>query len=101
MSTPPPPPEIRCQLPSDPRPRIVNEIAAFLADSPLYRPYEYEGNLWSRDRGGFSFSFPSTVRLYCSEEVCRTTQVWEVGGGPYLGGNSTVVETFSSATFER
>jgi hypothetical protein len=99
MSSPPLPPEITSQLPPNPRIRIVNEIAAFLSDWPLYRPYKYEGDLWSRSGRGFTFLFPDIVRLYCPEEECETTQVWEVGSGPHFGTNSTVVDTFTAVNF--
>jgi hypothetical protein len=101
MSSPPLPPEIARQMPPDPKPRIVDELASFLADWPLYRPFRYKGNLWSQTyQGRYSLSFPKVLRLYCPQDECKTTQVWELSSDPYLGvGNSSVLDRFSSATF--
>ena len=40
------------------------------------------------------------MRLYCPEEECKTTQVWEAGSGPYISGDRTVVNEFSSVGFQ-
>lgn len=94
MPSSPPAPNVAPPLPPNP-------LAAFLADWPLYRTYKYLGNLWLQNqRREYSFSFPNTLRLYCLEEECKTTQVWEKKSGPYLGGSSTVVDTFTGASFK-
>jgi predicted DNA-binding protein len=82
----------------DPRPRIVREIAAFLADWPLYRTFKYQGDMWSRTNAYYTFTFPRSVRLYCSEEECQTTQVWEVQNGSFTS-NSSAFDQFISVSF--
>ena len=102
MSSPPLPPEIARQMPPDPKPQILGELAAFLADWPLYRTYRYKGNLWTDPdfREQRSVSFPSVVRLYCPDQECETTQTWQFLSGPILSSYSTEIDKFSSAHFQ-
>jgi hypothetical protein len=99
MSTPPLPPQITSQLTPDARLHIVDEITAFLADWPLYKCYKYQGDMWSRRSVPHHFSFPTTVKLYCQEDECRTVQVWQSKCGPNLGSNSTLTDAFAYVTF--
>lgn len=96
MSLPPLSPEL---APPDPRPRIVQEIATALADWPLYRPYRYEGDLWEIKNHYYRLSFPRTLRLYCVDENCKATQVWEKESTFHIGGNTTIVSEFTSVFF--
>src|SRR5271154_5065778 len=95
MSLPPYPPGLR----PDPPLGILAEIAMVLADWPLYKAYRYKGDLWTdQGRGTFSFTLPQTVRIFCSDELCATVQVWE-GVVTYLSFYSTSIDCFGEVSF--
>jgi len=62
------------------------QFALLLAEGPLYRTYEYKGNLWqhhshpgTRDipsRTFYEFTFAPTIQLYC--EACRLRSIWKL-----------------------
>jgi hypothetical protein len=100
MELPPLPADLTGDEQPSPHQRFLDEIAHFLADWPLYRTYKYKGDVWIRNPGSnYSFSFPGTVRLYCSDSVCGTTQVWTTDG-LYLSSSSTVVDKFQSIKYQ-
>ena len=101
MSLPPLPPDIVRQMAPDPRPKIVEEIAEFLASGPLYKTYKYDGDLWFQNRyGRFELSFPQVLTLYCDERECKKIQIWERESGPHLGDDSTIVSRFATVIFQ-
>lgn len=73
----------------------------FLADWPLYRPYKYDGNLWSPtyNHRGYALSFPEILKLYCPDEDCRTIQVWETANCPFASSNTTGIDAFSQVSY--
>jgi hypothetical protein len=103
MSSPPLPPDIAkaMELPPDPRPKILDEIAAFLADGPVYKAYKYDDDLWMKDhQGSVVLSFPQVLRLYCDEGPCKKIQNWERTSGSYFGlYQATVVTRFTQVDF--
>jgi len=98
MSLPPLPPLQTAgpEAPAAPdvRPLLIDAIGEVLADWPLYRSYKYAGTLWKIEEGSttYAFMFPKTLRLYCSEGECKTTQVWQlIGSVPLTGRNAKVI----------
>jgi hypothetical protein len=92
MSLPPLPPEILQQMnegAGDLRQRIMSEIAAYLADAPLYRTYRYSGNLWDWAKIGLAVTFPSTIRLHCPDGECLRAQLWDGSGLTVSNGRNT------------
>src|SRR5258708_7311105 len=103
MSSPPLPPDIArmMEIPPDPRPKILEEIATFLAEAPLYRTYKYDGDLWTQDHRARSvFSFPQVLRQYCDEGECKKIQTWERKSGSDLGLYKEIGDMFTPVTFQ-
>lgn len=60
------------------------DIATFLSEGPLYKPFEYEGDIFiPRSNGSFDYLFPRMIRLYCEHPVCSVLQMWRMTNGPY------------------
>lgn len=79
MSSPPLPPDLLAQMMKDTEGArvVLGEIAAFLADAPLYRRYRYAGSLWRRVDGIDKCDLPSEIKLFCSGADCGRAQIWE------------------------